>query len=317
MPDKVVPPPPEMTVAAKNLAAKLKTTGRVRMIDVARAVGVSRPTVSYVLNGCQRGKTRVKPETAERIREVARQLNFHPNHAARQLTGKRSGVVAVLADNFFNQPLLRALSWLNHLGSERGLEILGWEAASKTLTIEDHVGKCLGWNVDGLIFVTLDGNPLKPEEAKALGRLPRVVSLFDDFGIPGGYCIDYDSGEGARQAVQYLHAQGRRKIVQVLEDLDTPMNRRRYEGFLASHRELGRPLADDHVCLATHGWDRDDYAKFAALLDELIDRHHADAILADNDGTAAFLRRPSGAAASTCQTTWPSSAGATKLCLHG
>ena len=69
----------------------LEITGQVRMIDVARAAGVSRPTVSYVLNGCKRGQTRVKPETAEKIRRIARQLNFHPNHAARQLAGKRSG----------------------------------------------------------------------------------------------------------------------------------------------------------------------------------------------------------------------------------
>ena len=89
----------------------------------------------------------------------------------------------------------------------------------------------------------------------------------------------------------YLHAQGRRKIVQILENLDTPMSRRRHRGFLAAHRDLGRPLADDQLCLATQGWGRDDYPKFAALCDELLDGRHADAILADNDATAAFLAR--------------------------
>jgi len=269
----------------------LEVNDCARMIDVARAAGVSRPTVSYVLNGCKRGQTRVKAETAERILRVARQLNFHPNHAARQLTGKRSDVVAVLAGNFFAAPQLRAFSWVNHLGSARGLETLGWECDSRSFSMKDYVSKCLAWNVDGLIVVTLGGAFLKPAAVKALGRLPRVISLFDDPGIPGGYCIDYDSADGVRQAVKHLRSRGRRKIVQILENLDTTMNQRRYQGFMAAHGELGLPVADDQVCLATQGWGRDDYPKFAALCDELIDVRHADAILADSDGTAAFLAR--------------------------
>jgi LacI family transcriptional regulator len=287
-------------MGTRKLQTVAKVAGRVRMIDVARAAGVSRPTVSYVLNGCRSGQTRVKPETAEKIRRIARQLKFHPNHAAQQLAGQRSGVVAVLAENFFSAPHLRALSWLNHVGSERGLETLGWEAGIDKFSIDDYVSKCLAWNVDGLIFVALSvdvlkptasGTILRPEAVKALSRFSRIVSLFNDPGIPGGYCVDYDSGEGVRQAVTYLHAQGRRKIVQILESLDTTMSRRRHEGFVAAHRELGRPWTNDQICVATSGWDRDDFPKFAALCDELVDERGADAILADNDGTAAFMAK--------------------------
>ena len=261
-----------------------------RMSDIARQAGVSPSTVSHVLSG-RKGGARVSAKTAAEIRRIAARLNFHPSHAARQLRGVRSRVVAVLANNIFHQPQLRAFSWLNHLASTRGLETLAWETDSQSLSIDDYVGKCLAWNIDGLIFVTLDSAILGPKTAQALSRLPRVVSLFDDPGIPGGYCIDFDSAAGVRQAVAHLHGAGRRKIIQILENLDTPMSRRRRQAFLAAHQELGRPLAEDQVCLATQGWDRDDFPKFAALCDELIDGRGGDAILADNDFTAASLAK--------------------------
>jgi DNA-binding LacI/PurR family transcriptional regulator len=262
---------------------------RVRMIDVAREAGVSYAAVSFALSGQDRIHG-IHPKTAEKIRRVARQLDFHPSHAAQQLAGKRSGVIAVLANNFFNQPPLRAFSWLNHVASPRGLETVAWEFGP-TAAVDEYVGKCLAWNVDGLIFLAMNDKRLKPKAAKALARLPRVVSLFDDPGIPGGYCIEFDSNEGVRQAVGYLYGQGRRKVVQILENLDTMMNRRRHEAFLAVHKELGRRASKDQICLATQGWGHNDYPKFAALCDELIDRRGADAIFADNDFTATFLAK--------------------------
>jgi len=263
---------------------------RVRMIDIAREAGVSQPAVSYVLNG--RGEAKgIADKTAERIRAIAKRLNFQPNLAAQQLAGKRSGVVAVLAGDFFHAPQVRAFSRLSHLCNSRGLEALGRESASQPFNMDDYVNKCIARNVEGLIFLTLDRDKLRPQDAKALARLPHVISLFDNPCIPGGHCVDFDSVEGVRQAVAYLHGQGRRKIVQILESLDTMMNRRRCQGFLKSHAELGRPVSDDQICVATKGWDFDKYPEYAALLDELVDRRGADAIIADNDYTASALAK--------------------------
>ena len=263
---------------------------RVRMIDIAREAGVSQPAVSYVLNG--RGEAKgIAEKTAERIRAIAKRLNFQPNLAAQQLAGKRSGVVAVLAGDFFHAPLARSFSWLSHMCNERGLEALGRETERQSFTFEDFVNKCLSRNVEGLIFLTLDRDTLKRRDAETLARLPNVISLFDNPGIPGGYCIDFDSADGVRQAVAYLHAQGRRKIIQIVESRDTMMNRRRCDAFRNAHAEVGRPMHDDQICVATKGWDFDKYPLYAALLDELLNQRGADAIIADNDYTAAALAK--------------------------
>jgi DNA-binding LacI/PurR family transcriptional regulator len=258
------------------------------MVDIAHKAGVSQTAVSVVLSG-SKSNAQIAEKTAARIRSIAKRLKFRPNQAAQELAGKRSGVVAVLAGNFFDAQQHRAFGWMSHLFSPRGLKTLGWESDSKTFTFEEYVGDCLARNVEGLMYLTFDKDVLRPQDAKTLARIPRVVSLFDDPGIPGGYCIDFDSADGVRQAVAHLHRQGRRKIVLVSDGLDTMMNRRRGKGFLAAHAELGRELAGDHFCVSPADWKREDYPKFAALLDEIIDERRADAILCDNDHCGAFL----------------------------
>lgn len=63
--------------------------------DVARAAGVSRATVSYVLNDTEGG--RVSEATRERVREAARQLGYVPHASARALRSGRSGIVLLTA----------------------------------------------------------------------------------------------------------------------------------------------------------------------------------------------------------------------------
>jgi len=67
------------------------------IIDVARVAGVSKSTVSRVVNGGRR----VSPETLEQVRRAMRQLGHRPNELARGLLRGRTntiGLVLFLAD---------------------------------------------------------------------------------------------------------------------------------------------------------------------------------------------------------------------------
>ncbi|GAA1895453.1 LacI family DNA-binding transcriptional regulator [Streptomyces durmitorensis] len=61
--------------------------------SVARYAGVSRATVSYVLNGLAAG--RVSPATQEKVREAAEELGYVPHAAARSLRSGSSGLVLI------------------------------------------------------------------------------------------------------------------------------------------------------------------------------------------------------------------------------
>lgn len=79
------------------------------MQEIAHKAGVTRATVSYVLNNTSKAES-INPETKSRIREIARQLQYTPNPIAKALvTGKTwnigflisSKVTSVLANSYF------------------------------------------------------------------------------------------------------------------------------------------------------------------------------------------------------------------------
>ncbi len=60
--------------------------------DIAKHAGVSRATVSRVING----EENVKEQTRKRVLEVIQQINFQPNLAARSLAAGRTNVLGLV-----------------------------------------------------------------------------------------------------------------------------------------------------------------------------------------------------------------------------
>ncbi|SFA83758.1 LacI family DNA-binding transcriptional regulator [Cellulomonas marina] len=95
----------------------------VTSADVARASGVSRTTVSYVLNGTP--GTTISAATRARVLEAAERLGYAPSAAARTLRRGRSDLVVVVLPHWPIGPVVDAL--LDRLTTdlaERGLSVL-------------------------------------------------------------------------------------------------------------------------------------------------------------------------------------------------
>src|SRR5262245_39796612 len=85
---------------------------RVTSKDIAELAGVSRTTVSFVLNNVP--GMRIPEETRQRVLEAARRLNYHPDATARSMVSGRTNVVGfavrqsadqAFADHFLPQVL--------------------------------------------------------------------------------------------------------------------------------------------------------------------------------------------------------------------
>lgn len=63
----------------------------VTIKDVAKKTGVSISTASYAIND----DPRISQKTKEKILEVARKLNYHPNAAARNLKRKKTNIIGL------------------------------------------------------------------------------------------------------------------------------------------------------------------------------------------------------------------------------
>ncbi|MCQ1986307.1 MULTISPECIES: LacI family DNA-binding transcriptional regulator [unclassified Arthrobacter] len=172
---------------------------RVTSNDVAQAAGVSRATVSYVLNG--RAGQSISSGTRERVLAAARDLGYAPSTAARTLRRGRSDLVLMLLPP---EPLGRALAILIDAASEE-VERQGLRLVAHRLPAQGGAPSLVQSLAPAALILT---TPLPEPELAALAAIGiRVASLHQALEDPLGP----DLGIGACQ-VQHLAAAGHRRI---------------------------------------------------------------------------------------------------------
>ncbi|MFI5897157.1 LacI family DNA-binding transcriptional regulator [Actinoplanes sp. NPDC051513] len=214
------------------------------MEDVATLAGVSRGTVSRVLNGANH----VSLASLEAVREAMRQTGYVVNQSARSLVTRRSGAVAFVlsepSDRLFEDPVLGAL--LRHctqlLGAQgRSLMLLlaGTPEERERVLVFARAG-----HVDGVLLVSMhDGDPLA---ADLVGTgVPVVVCGRPPLDGPAMPYVAADDRGGARLMTQYLLDRGARRIATVAGPADTAGGVERLAGFrdVLGRRATGRVVA--------------------------------------------------------------------------
>ncbi|MCC9174098.1 LacI family DNA-binding transcriptional regulator [Arthrobacter sp. zg-Y179] len=172
---------------------------RVTSNDVAQAAGVSRATVSYVLNG--RAGQSISSATQDRVLAAARSLGYTPSTAARTLRRGRSDLVLMLLPP---EPLGRALAIMIDAASEE-VERQGLRLVAHRLPVQGGAPSLVqSLAPAALILLT----PLPEPELAALAASGiKVASLHQALEDP----LAPDLGIGACQ-VQHLAAAGHRRI---------------------------------------------------------------------------------------------------------
>lgn len=210
-------------------------TRAVTLEEVARVAGVSRATVSRVVN---RVPT-VDSELRETVQQAIDATGYRPNLAARSLVTRRAGSVAlvlpdqarIFSDPFFGRVVEGVMGVVQPLGVHLVLTLAG------SSTHEHLVADLRQGRLDGAILIHTDsGDPL-PSVLASL-RLPVVLS-----GRPVGPVrishVDVDQAAGTRLAAEHLVGLGRRRAATISGPLNTPAAIDRLEGFRAAMADLG------------------------------------------------------------------------------
>ncbi|MCD5352396.1 LacI family DNA-binding transcriptional regulator [Kineosporia mesophila] len=232
------------------------------MEDVAEVAGVSRGTVSRVLNGA----FHVSPESQAAVRAAMRETGYVVNQSARSLVTRRSGAVAFVLsepqDRLFEDPvfnvLLRACTQILAEDDSSLVLMLASTPQERTRVMRF----VQGGHVDGVLLVsTHTGDPLATE-LDAAGLPVVVCGRPPDAGLRMPYVAADDRG-GARLITQYLLDQGRHRIATVAGPDDTAGGVER----LAGYRDvLGARVPDRGVVRATDFSIAAGHAAMAALL---------------------------------------------------
>jgi DNA-binding LacI/PurR family transcriptional regulator len=179
----------------------------------------------------------VTEELRARVQEAVRALDYRPNGTARALRTRRSQLVALIipdvANHFYAQLARGVHDAIKPHGFHVTLGNTDAEAAEELYFLREVARQ----HAAGAIAIPFR---LSADQVRdACGRaMPLVViaPIEPDSGVAS---IEHDDLGGVAQAVRYLIAQGRRRIVFINGLLDTPPSRRRHAGYLRAHEEAG------------------------------------------------------------------------------
>lgn len=185
--------------------------GRVRARDVAQLAGVSRTTVSFVLNNVP--GMRISEETRQRVLDAVRELEYHPNASARRLVTGRTQILAYVerqspeqafADAFMPQ----VLRGVHDAASRDSYEILF--APIPLESTDGRFSRLLrGHHVDGII---LSGPRTDDAELRKLLDTVSPIVLQGQWPEINAASVDVDNVKAARLATEHMIGLGHERI---------------------------------------------------------------------------------------------------------
>ncbi|MFE1958648.1 LacI family DNA-binding transcriptional regulator [Streptomyces sp. NPDC059479] len=250
-----------------------RPAGAPTLEDVARAAGVSRATVSRVVNGVRN----VDPVIQESVRQAVAATGYTPNRAARSLVTRRADAIAlvvsgagddsteesadspaesadgspdasavgpdgannsftahVFADPFFGRVVAGVVNYLRPRGMYPVLMF------AETSRARDEVVSYLRQgSADGALVVSTHAEDPLPALITDAG-LPAVLYARPARPARISY-VDLAHQDGARLAAEHLLARGCRRIATITGPLDVPAGQDRLAGFRDTMARRGHP----------------------------------------------------------------------------
>jgi LacI family transcriptional regulator len=185
---------------------------RPTQVDVAKRAGVSRATVSYVLNGQTEGRVPISEETRQRVLEAIEELGYEPDARAQALRSGSTKTIALIIPDLRNPHFCEYATGIEDAARASGYHML---LSSTTLNDEyavDVFKDLSRRRFDGLILAS--SFILESPEAQATldqvrkSGLP-IVELSDNYGVDA---VSADYRVATREVMEYLLSLGHRRI---------------------------------------------------------------------------------------------------------
>ncbi len=174
----------------------------VSIKDIAKKAGVSISTVSYALNG----SPKVNADTSRRILQIADELNYVPNAAARTLKKRHTMIVGAFITSFEGAFYGELLQGMKDMLNKQGYDLIICSGTQSHRLLPEGM-------LDGAII--LDATFDSDELLKYANRGHKLVVLDRELKHENISQVLLDNKAGATLAMEYLIESGHRKIYAV------------------------------------------------------------------------------------------------------
>ncbi len=235
----------------------------VSMKDISRVCGVSIATVSKALNGHRD----IGEETKAHIRQVAKQMGYSPNSAAKTLKTHRTYNLGVLFSDESQSGLTHdyfahVLDSFKNTAEEQGYDITfinSCKSRSQRMTYLEHA-RYRGF--DGVVIACVDfGDPEVGELVRSDIPVVTIDHLFDNRST-----IISDNVKGMNDLICYIYEMGHRKIAYI-HGADSAVTQSRLSSFYRTCEELKLSVPVGYIREAAYRNIQEAYGETCKLLD--------------------------------------------------
>jgi LacI family transcriptional regulator len=248
---------------------------RTSLKDLARQLGVSIATVSRAL----RSSPEIGQEMQERVKSLAKELNYRPNPFARSLRHEQPKVIGVVVPNLVSHYYSAVLDGIEQQAASQGYSVLSANSHEDSAAEVRAIDNFIDMHVEGIIAcLAQDTTDYSHFQEIASMGIPLV--FFGRTCLPELFSsVKANGDEAAYEATRHLLQTGSRRIAFVGGPNHLDMVIRRKHGYLEALREAHIPI--DRTLVAC---GKIDFDVASASVRSLLDRpDRADAILAFND----------------------------------
>jgi LacI family transcriptional regulator len=224
---------------------------RITIVDVAKKAGVSKGTVSAVINA----KKTVKPETRDLILKMMKELNFRPKGMARNLkNGNQDKSIGIIIKDLSYPFYTSIASGVKEYANSKGYSVI------VTSSDDDH--ECekkfshlfSTKDVKGAIIAPIVEGSAEIEHLFKLKMINYPFVLLEDVKGIQANVVAIDNLKAIKKAVKYLIESGHKKIVHFAGPPSSSHTQERIEGFrhafsestLAFHKDMIIPVGSHY-----------------------------------------------------------------------
>jgi LacI family transcriptional regulator len=186
-------------------------TERVTMRSIAKRAGVSRTTVSYVVNGLA-DQRNISQETRERVIDVLREMNYRPDILAQALQGVRTRTIGVLWSLTGYNPITAMVNEIALMANRHNHVSYLTDHLNDSATTVRALDDFSARRVDAVV---IDADPLllrNKQVVRALDHFSAAVAVSPEPVEASIDVVVHNRGKLFYQAAQHLLSSGRRRL---------------------------------------------------------------------------------------------------------
>jgi LacI family transcriptional regulator len=247
---------------------------RTSLKDLAQELGVSIATVSRAL----RSSPEIGKEMQERVKELAKRLNYRPNPFAQSLRKEAPRMIGVVVPNLVTHYYAAVLDGIEDEAGKAGYSVLSANTHEDTAAEVRAIDNFISLHVEGII-ACLSQNTTDYSHFEEISKMGIPLVFFGRTCLPELFSsVTANGDEAAQQATQHLIDTGSRRIAFIGGPNHLDMVRRRKHGYLEALRENRIPI-DRNLVIC----EKIDYQWALEATTRLLKEQHPDAIVAFND----------------------------------